>query len=155
MSFNEKRGNYIRSINAAATLLAYDAETINQEPKQIAKALAALAHAIYEEQNAVYEEEGWFDQEDSAPAPKRNVRSGSSKPTFKSKKSGPTKSQGSGNYNLRVSPAQEGFFSDLIAKVEELGGDPLYSFDELNNADTYDDRQAMVDELIEQRDSLK
>ena len=54
-----------------------------------------------------------------------------------------------------MSEKQEKFFGGLISEIKGMGGDPVYSIDDLNGSGSYDERQARVQELIEQRDELK
>lgn len=154
MAYDTKQGNYIRAINVAGTILANDPETIASDPKTIAKAVGALALELYKVQNKVYESEGFEAQDYSARDSAPKSRSGSPKRPARSSGSSTRRSSTSGD-ELACSPKQRRFFESLIDQIEDAGGDPLYTLDELNTSASYDERQERVNELIEQRDDLK
>lgn len=154
--YSNKQGNYVRAFNAAATLLAWDQETINGTPKEIAKAVGELTTKLYELQNDDYEEYG-FDEDTDTPLSRKPRQSRSSNGNSKRRSSNSrtrSRDDDSGGGGLKTSDKQKKFFASLIDDIEDGGEEPVWSLADLSNAGTYDERQEMVDELIEQRNDL-
>jgi len=150
MAYNpsNKQGNYIRAINVAATLLAQDPETLAEMPKDIATAVGHLAEELYKIQNAFFEKEG-FEEAHTADSftPK-------SKPSRNSSNNSKPRSSGNSG-GLKTSEAQARFFKKMIREIEDAGEEPVHSYEDLENASTYDERQMWVDELKDQSNALK
>ena len=155
------KGDFARSLNIAATIVAQDNKLIAEgSPDQIAEAIAFVAEAVYKKTAELADELGISDDtgRDARPKPVRDqTRTSSPSASRYSKPSSTPKSSptGSGGGGLSESPKQTRFFQSLIAEIEKIGGEPVWSYDDLRAAGTYDERQEMVNELIAQRDELK
>lgn len=141
-----KDWTYIRSYDGAIKLLANDESTLEDTPKQIAKKVLALTDALFEAQQTFIEGNELFTNTDPFP-------SQSSRPQRSSSNGSTRRSSGSGG--LKLSDKQEKFFKSVIHEIEGLGEEPNYSFEDLQQSTSYDQRQDRVNELLEQRDALK
>lgn len=158
------KGDFARSLNIAATIVSQDTQLIAEgTPDQIASAVTIVAKAVYEQTRDLADELGIDDDSgrDARPKPVRdNAPKGPSR--YSNNNSEPSSSQGAPptrmNPNdsrksaggLNTSGKQHNFFVKLLDQIAEEGKQPAYTWDDLENAGSYDDRQAMVDELTSQ-----
>lgn len=157
------KGDFARSLNIAATIIAQDAKLISEgTPDQIGQAVAVVAKAVFEQTVLLADELG-IDDDSGRDARPKPVRDNTTPSRYSSSSSAAKSSQGSAaptrmNPNetrksaggLNTSGKQHNFFVKLLDQITEEGGTPAYSWDDIENASTYDDRQGMIDELTAQ-----
>jgi len=160
------KGDFARSLNIAATIVSQDTALIAEgTPNQIAEAVTIVAKAVYEQTAQLADELGIDDDSgrDARPKPVRQQTAPKGPSRYSSNTSTQPSSNDSGppgrmNPNdsrvsaggLKVSGKQHNFFAKLFDQIAEQGQEPAWSWDDLENADNYDERQAMVDELTSQ-----
>ena len=146
---------YIRAFTEAGRLAAAVAEP-GDTVDAVLDVVYSFTKGLYELQQTQIEEFGLFTNTEPAPSKYPTSKpSSSSSRNSKPRSSNSSNRSSSGGGGLQMSEKQEKFFGGLISEIKGMGGDPVYSIDDLNGSGSYDERQARVRELIEQRDELK